>query len=94
MLPGSLLGIAVAGVILWFLRDRVARLDHFLKLLIGASSLLFVAWQWMPKGFLKKNESREPGVGAASLAGLASGFTSPGSRRRPPGDDVPFAPAA
>src|SRR5690242_18947978 len=43
MLMGSLLGIAVAAVILWLLRDNVALLDRFLKLLIGFSSVLFVA---------------------------------------------------
>lgn len=76
MLPGSILGILVAAVLLWLLRDDHARLDRFLKLLIGISSLIFVAWQWLPKGFLRGRAGRRPGAGEATLAGWASGFTS------------------
>lgn len=76
MLPGSLVGIALASLLLWLLRDQHAGLDRLLKIIIGISCLLFVAWQWLPKRLLKRREGRPPHTLAASTAGLVSGFTS------------------
>ena len=76
MLPGSLLGIAVAGGVLWLLRGNHGALDRFLKILIGVSSVIFVAFQWMPKGLFTRGGRYVPGSPAATFAGWASGFTS------------------
>lgn len=66
---------AIPGIVLGALIYRVAN-DDFIRFLIGAMSLLFVAWQFArAKGVLRISERALPDS-AGLWAGVAAGFTS------------------
>lgn len=78
MLPAAIAGIALAALLMGWLRGSQATLDHFLRLLIGYSCLIFVATQLLAGRLARRGEGRgwRPGLAASSATGLVSGFTS------------------
>ncbi|WP_306153703.1 sulfite exporter TauE/SafE family protein [Roseovarius sp. MMSF_3281] len=66
---------AVPGVILGALLYKATEPDVF-RLLIGAISLAFVAWQAMSRAGMIRARGRELPIWAGGLAGLVAGFTS------------------
>jgi uncharacterized membrane protein YfcA len=81
LLPGALLGIGLGSLLIGHLiahRDLASQAlaDRFLKMAIGAISILFVCWQVGRGWLLTHLPPKRPGHWSGSLYGLFAGFAS------------------